>query len=270
MNRIWIFIAALGAALLFFIWQVTHIDWQAYRPELATQFSNVLGAEVRLNGKLFISFFPYPTLATEGIQIRAHGVEINAPSVRLNAKLWPLLRGRIIISSADIEAPDIHLTPELWLPPHHKKLMDDNSRVHVKLEDVSMDDGKITITLHGRSEVFTDVSLDLLAPDWRGPYHAEGDITWHNLSLEFVTSLGVQMPGGSRPLNFSMKQSDIDPTFDWRGGFFAAPFALHGEFQGDSAQIIAEMRAEKIPAAQCPQNTLIYLTSCFLFSNSAP
>jgi len=270
MKRIWIFVAALGAAFLFFMWQVTHIDWQAYRPELAAQFSDVLGAEVKLNGKLFISFFPFPTLAAENAEIYAHGVEIHAPSVRLNAKLWPLLRGRVVISSADIEAPDIHVTPELWLPPHHKKLIDDNSRVHVKLENISMDDGTITITLHGRSEVFTDVSLDLLAPDWRGPYHAEGDMIWRILPLEFVTSLGVQMPGGSRPLNFSIKQSDIDPAFDWRGGFIAAPFALHGEFQGDSAKIITKTRAEKIPAVWCPKNTLLYLTSCFLFANSIP
>ncbi len=270
-TRFRFLIGILIAVLIFFGWQITHIDWQAYRSELADQFSDALGAEVELNGKLFISFFPYPTLATENVEILARGVEIHAPSVRLDAELWPLLRGRVILSTAEIDAPQIRLVPELWLPPRRRRPVDEGGRIHVQLQDVQMDDGTITLTLHGHTETFTDLSLDLSAADWHGPYHVEGDMDWQDLSLEFITSLGVQMPGGSRPLDFSIKESDTKTNYDWRGAFIAAPFALHGEWQGgDSAQTIADARAQKTYTDRCPKGTLVYLTSCFLFQNSVP
>ncbi len=267
-TRLRILIGILFAAFIFFAWQVTHIDWQAYRSELAAQFSDALGAQVKLNGKLFISFFPYPTLATDNVTIHASGVDITAPSVRLDAKLWPLLRGRVILSTAEIEAPQIRLTPELWLPPHHRKPVGENGHIHVRLEDVQIDDGVITLTLRGRTEIFTDVSLDLSAADWHGPYHVEGNMTWHDLSLDFATSLGVPMPNGSRPLDFSIKESDNDHAlnFDWRGAFIAAPFAMHGRLEDRGGQngISQNPHIKNI----CLPETLDYLTRCFLFKNT--
>lgn len=230
MKKRWIFLSVIAATAAGVALIATHINWENYRPQLAAQISDALGADVHLNGKLSITLFPYPKLAADDAELSAPGVDIRTPSLRLAAKLWPLLRGRVVLSSAEIDAPDIHLTPELWkTSTMGAPDADTTGRMNVQLADVEMDDGQVEITTGGHTETLEEFGATLRAPDWQGPYHAEGDFTWQGQSWDFETLLGVMTAANSRPFNFSITQSDTGAGLKWQGALAPAPFALHGD-----------------------------------------
>jgi hypothetical protein len=229
-------IAAISIIILLLFgagWWAEHIDWERYRPELAAQISDALGADVQLNGPLSIAFFPYPKLSAENAELTASGIHIQMPHLRLTAKLWPLLRGRIILSSADIRSPIISVNPEVWQPARASS--DNISRTTVQLEDVEIDGGQLDITLGQHHELMTDIDVHLRAPDWHGPYQADADFIWQGQEWEFSSQLGIKTAAGTRPANFALRQSDGPNQFSWHGAVHPVPFDMRGDGEWHSA-----------------------------------
>lgn len=270
MKKRWIILIVLVVLLAALALKIYLVQWEDYRPQLESEISQALDAQVKLNGKLSISFFPYPKLEAENAELHARGVDIYTPSLRLAAKLWPLLGGKMILSSAEINAPEIRVVPEMWAPGRRKKTADETKPTNVQLEKAKIDDGTLVIDLNGKAEVLEDMEMELYAPDWHGPYHAQGDFVWQNKSFEFETLLGVTTPAGSRPLHFSMKEGDR--AMDWQGAWIAVPFAMHGVMEGksDIYETTSQNKRAKPQKAkdQCQAGTMDYLMRCFLFKNA--
>ena len=195
-----------------------------------------------MNGPLSITFFPYPKLSADDAELTAAGIHINAPHLRLAAKLWPLFRGHIILSSADIENPKITVNPELWQSA--REAQDIISRIKIQLGDVEIQNGELDITLGQNHEVVTDIDLQLRAPDWHGPYQADADFIWRDQDWEFSSQLGVKTAAGTRPANFTLKQSDGPHQFAWHGAVRPVPLAMHGDAEWQSADQHLALKTE--------------------------
>nr|HRJ12700.1 AsmA family protein [Alphaproteobacteria bacterium] len=228
MKRIGILIAAILMICGLSLGILESIDWDKYRPELAEQLSTQLGAQVQLKGKLSISILPFPRLAADDAEFEASGVYIRAPSLRLAMKFWPLLTGNIILSRAEIINPEIRLTPERWPAAFQPSEQEENMGT-VQLQNLTIKNGLLRLQIGKHQEIFRSINLKLSAPDWHGPYQANGYFTRDEKEWKFETVMGVMTASGTRPLEMNFKKSDDTIEMKWQGAFTPSPLVLQGD-----------------------------------------
>ncbi len=173
----------------------------------------------------------------------------------MTAKLWPLLRGRVILSSAEINQPYISVMPEVWQSGRKKKEAAQDTATNIQLQNVKIRDGVLVVYLAGDDAEFRNLNMALHAPDWHGPYYAAGTMAWRDLPLSFDLLLGAMISPRTRPLHFTIQRGDTGEIMRWQGAFAPAPFALRGGWNlgQDTA---------------CDENSLGYLAKCFLFARA--
>jgi uncharacterized protein involved in outer membrane biogenesis len=104
-----LFILGGGAAALVFavvIFALT-FDINSYRPRIEAVASGATGLEVRINGKMGLSFFPFGVSAKD-IHVANKGVEIlSLENLKLGAELMPLLKKQIKVTSCELVKPAV-------------------------------------------------------------------------------------------------------------------------------------------------------------------
>lgn len=233
-----IFVMLLLAAMLW----VNQVDWEKFRPELTAQISNALGAEVSIQGRLAITFFPFPQLSAQDVTVSANGLWIAAPRLRLAARLWPLLRGRVILSRAEIKDPAIRLEPEVW--QKNAAVLDSAGNAKVQLQDVEIQNGTLEIIVGGVMERMAKIDLHLRAPDWHGPYETRGEFVWRDMEWSLASQIGVKTHAGNRPASLSIKQTGGAHQFAWRGAVRAVPLSMQGDGEWESVNARFFVKAE--------------------------
>jgi len=84
-------LALIAVALLF-------VDANAYKPRLEAAASGLLGMEVRVGGRMGISFFPSLSVTLEDVHIRNRGADLaSAKEAKLGIDLLPLLHKEVRI-----------------------------------------------------------------------------------------------------------------------------------------------------------------------------
>jgi len=101
-------VLALAAALLF-VGVALMIDQETVARELSQQATRATGAEVSL-GETRLSLFPTPTLRARDLRVSSGSHELlTAREVRASVSLLSALLGRIVVTTLEIDAPDVHL-----------------------------------------------------------------------------------------------------------------------------------------------------------------
>jgi hypothetical protein len=253
MKRFLLIFLLLCGVLSWGTWRVSKINWHDYRPQLESEISQALDAQVKLNGDFSITLYPFPKLEVQHAELHARGFDIYTPSLRMTARLWPLLRGRVILSSAEINQPHISVMPEVWQSSRKVKNTSADSATNIQLQNVKIIDGVMVVYLSGGDTEFQNLNMSLRAPDWHGPYYAAGTMQWRDLPLSFDMLLGAMVSPRTRPLHFTLQRSDTGEMLRWRGSFAPSPFALRGDW--GAGKDVA-----------CDENSLGYLAKCFLFA----
>ncbi len=94
-----IVIAAIVGVLLF--------DINSYKPRIETAASEATGLDVRINGKMALSFFPFGFSAND-IHVANKGVEIlSLKKLKVGVELIPLLKKQLKITSCELGKPTI-------------------------------------------------------------------------------------------------------------------------------------------------------------------
>jgi len=89
---------------------VLFVDVNALKPRLEAAFSDALGMEVRIGGRLGIGLFPGFHITVEDVRIRNRGADVaSAKKTILGIELLPLLRKEIRIVKVGLQRPRISI-----------------------------------------------------------------------------------------------------------------------------------------------------------------
>ncbi|MQA65395.1 MAG: AsmA family protein [Alphaproteobacteria bacterium] len=90
------------------------IDWNAYRSEIATEVRKATGRKLTIDGAIDVALLPVPRLSVAKVRLAnldgAHAPDMarfDALDVRI--ALWPLLSGKVEVSSVELRGADIEL-----------------------------------------------------------------------------------------------------------------------------------------------------------------
>jgi AsmA protein len=87
-------------------------DINSYRPRIEAAASRATGLEVRINGKMGLSFFPFGVSAKD-IHVANKGVEIlSLENLNLGAELMPLMRKQLKVTSCELVKPVVIIVKE--------------------------------------------------------------------------------------------------------------------------------------------------------------
>ncbi len=110
-----VLLIAGGAAALLVIAAIIFVlsfDINSYKPRIETSASGATGLDVRINGKMTLSFFPFGVSADD-IHVAGKGGEIlSLQRLKLVVELIPLLKKRLKITSCEIVKPAITIVKE--------------------------------------------------------------------------------------------------------------------------------------------------------------
>ncbi len=90
------------------------IDWNRFKPQIAEAVRNSTGRDLRIDGDLKISLLPSIRVSAGSVRL-SNEAGMTAPdmvsigSVSLEAKLWPLLGKRLVVSSLVVKDASINL-----------------------------------------------------------------------------------------------------------------------------------------------------------------
>ena len=101
-------VAIVLAAIVFTL----TFDMNSYRLRIEAAASGATGLEVRINGKLGLSFFPFG-LSAKDIHIANKGFEIiSIDTLKLGAELMPLLKNQLKVISCELFKPTITIVKD--------------------------------------------------------------------------------------------------------------------------------------------------------------
>ena len=103
---------AAAALVLVVVVLALTFDINSYRPRIEAAASGATGLEVRINGKMGLSFFPF-SLSAKDIHVANKGVEIiSLENLRLGAELMPLLKKQLKVTSCELVKPAITIVKD--------------------------------------------------------------------------------------------------------------------------------------------------------------
>lgn len=100
--------AALLATAVAAAWLLPpRLDWSAERGRIAAIATHLLGQPVAIDGPVALTLLPEPTLHAGGVHIGGGLLQVRALGLR--AAFWPLLVGRIVPRTLELQAPTLVL-----------------------------------------------------------------------------------------------------------------------------------------------------------------
>lgn len=99
-------VGAIASVLALFVFTFT-LDINSYKPRIEAAASAATGMDVRINGKIGLSFFPFG-LSAKDIHLANDGGEIiSLENLNLGAELMPLLKKQLKVISCELVKPSI-------------------------------------------------------------------------------------------------------------------------------------------------------------------
>ena len=94
--------------VIFFFIALLLFDINSFKSKIETTASGMTGLDVRINGKMRLSFFPFG-LSAQDIHFANKGGEIlSLKHLKLGAELMPLLKKQIKVTSCELVKPACH------------------------------------------------------------------------------------------------------------------------------------------------------------------
>ncbi|HEX6961992.1 MAG TPA: AsmA family protein, partial [Lacipirellula sp.] len=224
------------------------IDWTNYRNGIAAEIERVMNRRVVIDGAVDAALLPTPRLSMRKARLgnlpgASSPTMAEAEALEVRVAFWPLLSGRVVVTSVVLRKPVIELEvlPDgrrNWLftgsssstirlrPDPPEETPDD-----VRFENATVDDGTI-IYRDGRSGVekrVEGVNARFAAEGLYGPLRAAGELRYGGLPLRFSLSTGRFDPRGltATPVNLAVEiPADRRSEPARGGGNFTGTFRL--------------------------------------------
>jgi len=109
-----LFVLGGGAAALILAVVVFALtfDINSYRPRIEAAASGATGLEVRINGKMGLSFFPFGVSAKDIHVVNKGGEIISLENLKLGAELMPLLKKQLKVTSCELVKPAVTIVKD--------------------------------------------------------------------------------------------------------------------------------------------------------------
>ncbi|MFT0860561.1 AsmA family protein [Ancylobacter sp. G4_0304] len=159
------------------------------RAEAQRLLSAAAGHEVRIEGPVSFSAFPWPALTLDGLSVGAPGVAtLEAPQARVVLDLLPLLTGQAKADHIELREPVLTLAEREDELGALTEILNGLGRSRLRA-DVSLQDGRILRRVNGEArELLGDTDLDL---SWRGGDRLSiaGHLIWRDEPLDVDLNL---------------------------------------------------------------------------------
>lgn len=214
------------------------IDWNQYKPEIASAAERVTGRRLNIDGDLSLSLLPLPRLAATDVRLanmaggsRAEMLTIDEVQVRV--ALADLLGGRLRVQSVHVIRPDLLLEnidgrPNRVFQPAAPSTQVQTSGASVSgpvppasdgmglgdfdlaLDRITVEGGQITVrgADGGDGDVLSGIDAELSAGSLSGPFKAQGIGHVRQMSVLFQASLGDISGERAAPLSLQVHSAE--------------------------------------------------------------
>lgn len=194
-------------------------DFDRYRPTVAEWASKTLGRPVTLAGTMSLELLPSPHIAVRDVRIGnppgARAPELaRVREISAAVSFWPLLAGRIEVTSARLVQPVIVLErlPQQVVPSPAPGGTAEGTRVptpppaasRVKIARLTIEDGTLAYRGEAFGETLDHVSLAIAGDGMTAPLSVEGGFSRSGLPMTVTANLGRL---GSAEVPFSLALS---------------------------------------------------------------
>ena len=113
-KKVVLFILGAGAVALFLavVILVLNFDINFYRPRIEAVTSGATGLDVRINGKMGLSFFPFGISAKDIHVANKTGEILSLENLKLGVELMPLLKKQLKVTSCELVKPVVFIVKE--------------------------------------------------------------------------------------------------------------------------------------------------------------
>ena len=242
-SLILLFIAGSGVVVLNFI------SWDQYNSLIVDLVKKHTGKEITIKGDIKIGVLPSPTLIVTDISLpnklsykkTKNFMEVQRLEINLN--LIPLILGKVIVSSIELQKPEINLV--VPTSPHNTKKNTPRSTPRVAQKIDLESDKKTEITLekqppsqtklqiqnfivkNGRVNLIgdlpnyikniTNINGKFRLASLEGPMDASGEASFGGLPIIFSGSAGKIIQGRTLPITFFSKMEDNSALVRFEG-----------------------------------------------------
>lgn len=226
-------LSALFAAPLF-------IDWNDYRPAFETQASNLLGRQVKVDGKVHLVLLPAPELRFDQIKVAGENGRLDQPFLEARSlEAWlnigALLTGTIEARKIAIVDPVLRLDLKAdgsgnWSDVGRRGVALPFAPKDVMLDEVSVSGGRIEITKEGvRQFTLEDIAGQASGQSLSGPYKVSAAYSYAGRRQELRFSTSAPDSSGLFRVKSALRDLDRNITY-----------VLDGEVSGLGAQPLYE------------------------------
>ena len=244
------------------------IDWNRYKPEIASASRDITGREVTIDGSISFAVLPAPALSVDQVRLAnlpgANSVDmLSLKSLEIRVAFLPLLRGEVQVERIVLVEPEIELEiladgQRNWdfAEAEPVVLESDDAAVgasavglaNVRLDSFVIEGGRITYrdSAAGQVETIDDLNASVTAQSLRGPIDADGDFEYRGLPLAFRLSVGQMAEGRPLPVNLALRLADsgADASFSGTLKTYRPEQQLSGRFSlsgNDLAALMADL-----------------------------
>ena len=182
-------------------------DFDRYRPLVAEWASKTLGRPVTIAGKMSLELLPSPHVALSDVRI-ANPPGAGAPELarirEVSAALsfWPLLSGRIEVTSARLVRPQLVLDRPIAELPKAPAAAGGRQAAgagdaatasverRIRIARLSVEDGTLAFRIGDRAETLERIQLSITGDAMTTPLHVEGKLLRAGLPVTISLDLG--------------------------------------------------------------------------------
>ncbi len=244
------------------------IDWTSYRTDFEREASRILGRQVTVAGDAQARILPFPSVTFSDVKVAGETPEAPSMTVEtfsMDAELAPFMRGEFLIFDMRLHKP------VLTIDVADNGLIDWTIRPntpfdasHVKLENISISDGRITIehAAGNRSYLLDKIDAKISARTLAGPWRIAGEMEFDGSPMAVTVSTGTASSDGSLRLRLKAKPGKLPVALETDGnvriadggatytGLFrmeAAESEEADEVKGDDSSFAISIEAEEEP-----------------------
>lgn len=225
------------------------IDWNSYKPQLASGVEAATGQAVKFEGDLSFKLLPSPALRASNVSLAnwpggeaENFLEMEGLDIRL--ELFPLLSGDVKITSLVVDGGKIFLERDLDGNANWEALFEGDEAAHepeeasaVEMESflLSATDIYYSDARDGFSDSVKDINADLIISSLSGPFTGTGDFEYRGVPIDFTFATGLFGEGVNVPLRVGLVPGGDQPGLNFQGTFVqeANVAALSGSFVGE-------------------------------------
>ena len=251
MKRTLPILLATGAVIIGGVLIVpSFMDWNKYKPQIIAQAKEKAGYDVRIDGNIGLALLPSPRLKLEGLTVAApRGSTPNLLTMKqadVSVKLFPLLSGNIVVDTVRLVAPEISLETladgsSSWLsdqlssggdagrsggaPEESEKTQD------FSLGKMTIEDGSISYINRqsNASYQISEINTEVSAGSLRGPFRAEGDLTYGSQKIRLDVETEAMTRGKTDiPAKIEVALPEAGAKASFKGVVSPEPLELQG------------------------------------------